>query len=450
MGARCIEDTTVNVLLIAIDTLRADHLGVYGYHRKTSPNIDAFASKAAVFERAFATAIPTHPAFATICSGQYSITHTIVAHAAKSPVPRTTPWLPEILQRYGYTTCALDNLAPWRYGFGRGYEFYIDPTSRKNLAINCDNREINRRAIPWLEQHAHEKFFMFIHYWDPHTPYLPPRAYRTLFYKGNPHQPDNHAMDHFTDHPLGKTWSETWFKKLPPHITDPEYLVALYDAEIRYCDEGIRTLLDTLDASGKAEDTLVILLSDHGEMMYKHGIFFDHHGLYDGNIHVPWIVSHPSISPRRIPYLAEHVDVAPTILDLCGVPVPPEMEGKSWAPFLLGKGEPVQRDFVVSQECTWQMKWCIRTENHKLILAREPDFYNTPMKELYDLQADPEELHNIAEQEPERVRYLENKLEEWIAAMMKKNNLTQDPLVAHGLTLGMQWKEARAQSARRD
>ena len=437
----------MNVLLIAIDTLRADHLGVYGYPRNTSPNIDAFAKEAAVFESAFATAVPTHPAFATLCSGQYSITHTIVAHAAKSPVPRHTPWLPELLQKQGYTTCAVDNLASWRYGFGRGYEFYIDPTSRKTLAINCDNREINQRAIPWLEHHAHEKFFMFLHYWDPHTPYLPPRAYRSLFYKGDPNQPENHGMDRFADHPLGRMWKETWLAKLKNGITDPEYLVALYDAEIRYCDEGVQHLLEALQATGRADDTLVIVLSDHGEMMYRHGIFFDHHGLYDGNIRVPLLVRHPSVHPQRIPLMAEHVDVAPTILEFCGAPIPREMEGQSWASYLQGKGPAPHREFIVSQECTWQMKWCIRTRTHKFILARERDFYGTPMRELYDLRVDPGEFRNIAEEDPDSVRDLETRLEGWVAEMMARNGLTQDPLVAHGITLGREWKEGRSASA---
>ncbi len=433
----------MNVVLIVVDTLRADHLGCYGYHRNTSPNIDALAKESVVFDTAIATAIPTHPAFATINSGQYSITHSIVAHGGTSPVPRRVPWLPAILQKHGYTTCAVDNLADWRHGFGRGFEFYIDPTSRRALSINCDNRTLNQRAIPWLEHHANEQFFMFIHYWDPHTPYLPPRAYRTLFYKDNPDQPDNHLMDALADHPLGETWRDTWFNKLGKRVTDPEYIVALYDGEIRYCDEGIAQLLKALDRLGKSKDTVVLLMGDHGEMMYRHGIFFDHHGLYDGNLHVPLIIRHPSLESRRLDVLAGNVDIAPTILDLCGVPVPEEMEGINWGPTLRRETEPDDREFIVSQECTWQMKWSIRTRTHKFILAREEDYYKTPMRELYDLRNDPNELINIAEQDPETVRSLETQLEAWIAEKMAQNGLTEDPLVAHGLSLGNRWKDKK-------
>jgi arylsulfatase A-like enzyme len=434
---------TLNILLIVVDTLRADHLGCYGYERDTSPHVDALAGQSAVFERLIAPAIPTHPSFVTINTGQYPITHGVVAHGGTRGVPRAAPWLPSLLQKQGYTTCAIDNLAEWRFGFSQGYEFYIDPTRRRALSLNCDNREINRRAIPWLKQHAKERFFMFVHYWDPHTPYLPPRAYRSLFYKGNPSDPAHHSLDGLMAHPLGRTWRETWFNKLGGPITDAAYIEALYDAEIRYCDEGIGQLLQTLDALRIAEDTLVILTSDHGELMYRHGIFFDHHGLYDGNLHVPLLFRHPSVREGRIPHLVAHVDLAPTVLDLCGIPIPDAMEGTSLAPLLRGETAAPVRTFVVSQECTWQMKWAIRTDAHKFILAREEDFYHTPMRELYDLKTDPDELRNIAEQDPATARTLESQLESWIAEKMRQKGLSGDPLIAHGITLGKAWKEER-------
>lgn len=434
----------MNVLLIAIDTLRADHLGCYGYERDTSPHIDAFASEGVVFDWLIAPAIPTHPSFVTMNTGQYPITHGVVAHGADRGVPRPAPWLPALMQKNGYTTCAIDNLGDWRLGFAHGYEFYIDPTRKRALSINCDNREINRRAMQWLDLHASERFFMFVHYWDPHTPYLPPRAYRRLFYKGDPSDPENHSLDGLDAHPLGKTWNETWFNKLGKNITDAGYIEALYDGEIRYCDDGIGKLLKKLDALGLADSTLVVVTSDHGELMYRHGIFFDHHGLYDGNLHVPLIFRHPSLDPKRIRRLVEHVDVAPTLLGLCGIEIPEAMQGISLAPLIRGESTGPVREFVVSAECTWQMKWSIRTTTHKFILAREEDFYRTPMRELYDLRSDPNEQSNIAEEDPETARALEDQLEAWIAEKMRQSGLTEDPLVAHGLTLGKAWKEQRA------
>lgn len=431
----------MNVLMIAIDTLRADHLGCYGYPRQTSPNMDAFAQNAVVFERMIASGIPTHPSFVTTLTGQHPISHGVVAHGGDSPIPRSVPWLPALFQKNGYTTCAVDNLGDWRFGFARGFEFYIDPTRKRALSINCDNREINSRAIPWLERYGRERFFMMVHFWDTHTPYLPPRAYRTLFYKGDPHDPENHSLDALAAHPLGRAWTETWFNSLGGPVTDATYLEALYDAEIRYCDEGIKKLLATLDELGIADNTLVILMSDHGELMYRHGIFFDHHGLYDGNLHVPLIVRHPSFKPARVPHLVSHTDIAPTILDLSGLEIPEAMDGISLAPYLRGERTEPVRDFVVSEECTWQMKWSLRNDTHKFILAREEDFYHTPMRELYDLRSDPNELSNIAEKDTTTATAMERVLEDWIAEHMKQKGLTVDPLVANGITLGKAWKE---------
>lgn len=431
-----ISDNIMNLIIIAIDTLRADHLGCYGYIRNTSPHIDAFAKSALICDTHISTAIPTHPAFTTLNTGQFSITHGIVAHSGTRDIPRDAPWLPSLLQKNGYTTCAVDNLSQWRLDFHRGYEFYIDPTRRRTLSINADNREINRRVLPWLEHHFREKFFLFVHYWDPHTPYLPPRAYRRLFYDGDPSDPENHSLDGLEKHRLGKIWRETWFNQLGPNITDAEYIVALYDAEIRYCDEGVGRLLEHVEKLGLAGDTIVVLLSDHGEMMYHHGIFFDHHGLYEGNIHVPCLIRHPDLPPRHIPPLTAHVDLAPTLLELCGVPAPDTMEGVSLVPWLRGERMDTVRDSLVCAECTWQMKWALRTLRHKFILAREPDIYGTPMRELYDLAADPQELNNLADREPETAARLEVQLEAWIAGKMAQNELTEDPLVAHGLSLG--------------
>ena len=434
----------VNLLVLAIDTLRADHLGCYGYGRGTSPNLDALASTAVLFEKHFATSIPTHPAFVTIMSGQHAMTHGVVAHGSPHPLPANMPWLPELFQRNGYTTCAVDNLAQSRMGFLRGFEFYIDPTQRSALSLNCDNREINRRAIPWLETHRNEAFFLMVHYWDPHTPYLPPRAYRTPFYAGDPCAPSNRTLEGMERHPLGRAWRDTWFRSLGGGITDAEFIVALYDGEIRYCDEGIGQMLDAVDRLGLTENTVVAVISDHGEMMYRHGIFFDHHGLYDGTLHVPFMVRSPGLAPRRAGVLSTHIDVAPTLLRLCGVDVPAEMEGFDLGPWMRGERTGPGRDRVISQECTWQMKWSLRTMDHKFILAREPDFYGTPPRELYDLRNDPDELRNVATAQPDTAAALERELETWIAEGTARTGRVADPLIAHGVTLGTAWKKERA------
>jgi len=433
----------MNILLIAIDTLSARHMGCYGYQRDTSPFLDQVAEENALFESLYCQAIPTQPSFTSLYTGQYAITHGIVAHGTTGRLDKKAPFLATLLQQHGYTTCAVDNLYSHQEWFARGYEFYITPWHKGRYAQATPWEVYNARAVPWLKQHKSEHFFMFVHYWDPHTPYVPPEGYRGLFYEGNPTDPSNHSLDGLCKHPLGEPFKQWFDQHLMPGITDAEYIKAMYDSEIRYVDEGVRRLLETLDELEIADNTLIIIFSDHGEMMYKHGIYFDHHGLYDEDIHVPLIVRWPGVTETgtRIPHLVQHIDIAPTILEIADIAVPQEMEGSSLVPYLTGGCDAPLYPYLVSLECTRQMKWALRGDGYKYILAREEDYRGGPMRELYDLKKDPHEMNNIADQQPEQARELEAILEGWIAQMMAHNGLTEDPLVAHGLTMGSSWKE---------
>ncbi|MEA3344681.1 MAG: sulfatase [Chloroflexota bacterium] len=432
----------MNIVLVAIDTLSARHMSCYGYERNTTPFMDEYAKEGALFESCYCQAIPTQPSFTSVYTGQYAVTHGIVSHGGARGLDESAPFLPEILQRHGYTTCAVDNLYGHKKWLARGYEFYINPRLRGKYAQAIPCEQYNARARPWLRSHADEKFFLFVHYWDPHTPYLPPERYRHLFYDGDPCDPQNRSLEGLWRHPFGEPWKR-WFDQLRPGITDAEYIVSMYDSEIRYVDDGVRELLGTLEELDIDDDTLVIIFGDHGEMMYRHGIYFDHHGLYDEDIHVPLIIRPPRASKKglRIPHLVQHIDIAPTILDIAGIPIPDSMEGESLVPYLNGERDEPLYPFLVTEECTRMMKWGLRTDRYKYILAREQDYLRGPMQELYDLQSDPHEMKDVAEEYPDVARELEDTLEGWIAEMMGKNGLTKDPLVANGLTLGTHWVE---------
>ncbi len=429
-----------NIVFIIVDCLRADHLGCYGCSRPTSPSIDAFAKESVVFDHFFASAIPTQPSFTTLYTGQYSITHGIVAHKGDTELAESAPWLPTLLRANGLTTADFCCLPRYKHWFLRGFEFVVDSTTRfEDFGYSAE--VLNKRAIPWLKRHSDEPFFMAVHYWDPHTPYLPPEKYRT-FYEGDPTDPSlPDTLAPLKDQYFSVMW-EKWFKKLPGPLRDAEYLKALYDGEVRHADDGVGELLGALKESGHEEDTLVLLISDHGELFYRHDVFCDHHGLYDGNLHCPLIVRWPGVTEpgRRVNAFAGHQDIAPTTLRALGLDVPESMEGADLTPLLSGGSEPV-RDAVISEECTWQAKWAIRTDTEKLILSRLQDLHGMPMRELYDLAADPDELRNIAEEQPARADALEARLEDWIARMMEKNGLTEDPLLTHGISLGKQWED---------
>ncbi|MFW6195538.1 MAG: sulfatase, partial [Chloroflexota bacterium] len=359
-------------------------------------------------------------------------------HGGDAQLDPAAPFLTESFLASGYTTCAMDNLAQDRPWFLRGYEFYVNPGVRHPLMLGVTCEELNGRILPWLKNYSHEPFFMMLHYWDPHWPLEPPAKYQGLFYSGgNPTDPDNHSLDPFWEHPLGSIARDTWLRRPEGPITDARYVEAMYDQEVRHLDDGIGELLDTVDELGLRENTLVVLLADHGESLTEHGIFFDHHGLYDVTIHTPLIMRLPGVLPAgvRLPQIMQHQDVAPTILEATGHEVPEEMDGQSWWGLFTGETRSGGRDFAVSVENTWQSKWSLRTATHKFILARRPDAYGSPMRELYDLEADPDEEDNLVDEEPELADELEAKLEDWIAEQLRAQGKSEDPVVEQDVSL---------------
>jgi arylsulfatase A-like enzyme len=427
-----------NILLISVDSLGANHLGCYGYERNTSPNMDALASEGVLCERLICSGIPTFPSYTTLYTGQHPITHGIVAHPCENELDRQAPSLPGLFLQAGYNTCAVDSLMRSRLWFGRGYEFYIDPSIRHtllHLAVTCE--ELNARAIAWLQAHASEPFFLFIHYWDPHWPYNAPERYRGLFYEGNSTDPDNRSLDTWWQYPLGAAARNTWLRTGDGVVTDAEYVIALHDQEIRYLDDGIESLLAALGDLGLAENTLVVLTADHGESMTEHGIFFEHHGLYECTLHVPLIIRWPGhlLNGVRLPYTLQMQDIAPTLLEAAGLSIPTAMDGRSFWKLLTGQEQAGGHKRVISSECYWQAKWSLRTDHHKFILAREPDLYGNPPRELYDLMVDPGEDHNIADEQPEIAAAMEAELEGWIADRLQALGREQDPIQEHGIKL---------------
>jgi len=445
----------MNILLIIADSLRADHLSCYGYRRDTSPHLEALARQGSLFEQMFTPAIPTQPSFTTLYTGQHCLTHGIVSHGGDAVLSPDSPWLPEELQRAGFLTAAVDNLYAMRPWYARGFEFYIDPTHRAANRLDASAELINQRAIPWLRAHAHDRFFLVVHYWDTHTAYNPPARLRHRYYPGDPTHERFHSLDQMPQAPLGEIWANQWLRSFSQRffggrpIRDAEYVVALYDAAIRYVDECIGSLLSALEDTGTADDTLVIATADHGEIMYEHGIFFDHHGLYDANLRVPFIVRWPGrVAPgTRQAGLAQTTSLAPTLLAIARAPIPAAMEGESLLPALLGEPGWQEAERLIAAECTWQAKWCLRRDGRKLIRARGPDLYGRPERELYHLAADPGETLNLADQQPELAAAMEAELEGWIARRLAELGLAQDPLVAQGITLGKRWREEREKAS---
>ncbi len=420
----------MNIVLIALDTQRADHLGCYGYGRDTSPFIDSVAASGVLFERCAAPNIPTHPSFTTMFSGKEAITHNILNIGGKFPVTEGVRLLPEILREHGWATAAVDSMG--RH-FKRGYDEYVTYEWDRSVPTELRRAEtVTDATLPVIERlTAQERpFFLFVHYWDPHTPYLPPPPYDRMFYPEgrDPYDVNNHSMD--------EAWSwepfKWYFHEWMPGVTDAEYVNSLYDGETRYMDTHLQRVFDAL--APVQDETLVILTADHGEVLNDHPGYYDHHGLYEANVHVPLILSWPGKLPegKRVPGWVQNTDIAPTLLELAGIPDRDAMEGLSLLPTLYGLRDSNYEQIYYS-EATWQQKRAIREGHWKFIHALVQDPHGGPMQELYDLDADPNEQHNVLDQHPEVARDLEAKLQTWVERRLRETGRSEDPVATQGV-----------------
>ena len=426
----------MNVLLIAIDTLRADHLGCYGWHRPTSPHIDRLAAKGVVFEDFIAPHIPTHPGYTTLFTGKDVFTHQIVTQGGLQGLDSSILTLPQLMEEHGYYTAAADNLGRW---FRNGYEVY------ETYAWGNDPRgawlkaeAVSAAAFTALDacEGQERPWFCFLHYWEPHTPYLPPRPFDRMFYHGDETDAcHTSALEMMTDYPAFQYYFQEWM----PGLRDVEFPKAQYDAEIAYCDAWLGALFDRVEHMKGGEDTLIILTSDHGEELDEHKMWFDHHGLYDTNICPPLIMVHPQRIPAglRLKGLARHLDVSPTVLDMVGKPdVAREnkMEGASLAPLIDQRSDAGTCDRVYITENAWMKKRGFRTMQHKFIKSLYDELHHRPPYELYDLTTDPGEQVNLADTQPQLRGQFDRELEEHIARRMAETG-KPDPQSYQDITL---------------
>jgi arylsulfatase A-like enzyme len=204
---------------------------------------------------------------------------------------------------------------------------------------------------------------------------------------------------------------------MPPGISDKDYVIAQYDGAIAYMDAAIQTIFTALEAKGLVEDTIVVVNGDHGETLYEHDCYFDHHGLYECTLTVPLIIRYPGRVPagKRVKGYNQHKDLVPTLLELAEIERPDiNFDGRSLMQMVRGEVASFDSEMYIT-ECTWMRKHGWRTPEWKLIVALEPDFHFKPEVELYNLIADPGETNNLAESEPEMVALLKGRMEDWIA-----------------------------------
>jgi len=362
------------VILVSIDTLRRDHVGVHGYPKPTTPRLDALARAGILCEDAVSTSSWTLPAHLSMLTSVDPGAHggTDMGHGYN----RRVPTLASLLRKAGFATQAVTShlYVSAVYGIDDGFD---------NLDFHQDRRaaEVADRATLILDRVGDRPFFLFLHLYDPHWHYDPPEAQRKLFEK-----------------PYTGTLTGTWqdFSKRDRSNTtaaDLEHLLALYDGEIRYTDDEVGRVLDHVKARGLDRGTLVVVTSDHGEEFLEHGSWEHQKTLYEEVIRVPLVVSGPRVTPRKESAQTTLLDVMPTILEWAGLPPSPDQQGRSLLTTMGEREAYGETDHTIDH--THKLFLRAGAGRWKAVLSLAPE--GAPLRcEWYDLAADPGESRDAA------------------------------------------------------
>jgi arylsulfatase A-like enzyme len=391
-----------NLLLISIDTLRADRLGAYGYELPTSPTVDRLAAAGTTFEQAFSQSPKTTPSHMTMLTSLYPSVHGVElwedggeGHVL-NPAVMT---LAEVLANAGYATAAFTGGANMHgsRGFDQGFQVYKH------------SRQLER-ARRWLGEHRRRKFFLFFHTYAVHDPYLSPPARIQAFapdYQG----PIRDAVERVRAGVGG--WDAAhrlfWRSVDATRPEDVRFVARLYDAAIREMDEALLApLLERLESLGLARDTLVVFTSDHGEAFGEHGAFL-HDDLYAGTLHVPLVLRFPGRIPegRRVTTRVRTLDLMPTVLALLGVPAPAGLQGESLVP-LIGGGT-AGPAAAISEYSNARLHRTFESVRE----GRLAYIADGPAEQLFDLATDPGEQTNLAAERPQAVEAMRTELARW-------------------------------------
>jgi len=360
-----------NLLLITLDTTRADRLGCYGYKPAKTPTLDALAARGTLFEQALAQVPLTTPSHCSIMTGRYPVEHGVRDNGANA-LADTHPTLASIFKKNGYDTGAF--LASFvldsRFGLERGFDTYDDDMGEIDFTSQQMEWEqpadvVTNRALRWLDAERDRPFFCWVHYYDPHIPYAPPIEFQS--------------------------------PELEP-----------YDGELAFIDAHVKRLLDWLERSKLTDRTLIIVVGDHGEAFGEHGEEGHSSFLYDQNLHVPLLFSCPGVLPegQRVAAVARAFDVFPTALDLFGFPPPDGLLSRSLTAALFGgkmtAAPAYAESHYVLNAFAWAEQRALITDRWKYISSTKP--------ELFDRTADPRERENLIASQPKVAAHLLSEL----------------------------------------
>jgi len=385
----------MNLLVITLDTTRADHIGVHGYPAAQTPNLDRLARQGVWFENSYACVPLTLPSHSTLFTGRYPIA-TNVRNNGNYFLPENEITLAEVLRGRGYDTRAV--VAAFvllsKFGTNQGFSLYDDSLDTHEMIRNYKSEipaeKIFEKFNGWLSQGNGGPFFYWLHFYDPHTPYRPPREFAKRF---------------------------------------PADAKGLYDGEIAYMDAWIGRVIESLRERGLLERTLVVVAGDHGEAFAEHvekghGIF-----CYEETLKVPMIFYAPGLlgKPGKVAARVGLVDVMPTVLDLLGVDIPPAVQGRSFLSLLRGRSEKEERTYYFeSLYGREEMNWAPLTG----LLRQDLKYISLPEPELFDLRADPGEKQNLFLRKNVLARDLDKRLANFVAAHSQFDSRTRRELSA--------------------
>jgi len=372
-----------NLILVSIDTLRADRIGCYGYQTETSPVLDRLAREATVFTRAIVQSPWTLPSHMSLLTSLYPSTHGVGGASRRLGAAVIT--LPEILREAGYATAGFvdAHFLAGRYGFRRGFDTYRN-SKGKGLAT------ILPEAENWLREKRREPFFLFFHVFDCHCPYTPPEEVAARF-----------SPDYSGELDLAGRCGVDGFPLENLSAADIRYIGQQYDGEIYALDGGLERLWDFLRKEGLLENTVLVVTSDHGEEFMEHGRIGHTRSVYHELLHVPLLIRLPGKNPpgRTIGETVLSLDIAPTLLELAGLPVPETWQGRSLIGELRGEGGESRPAYSELNELA--RKRSLIEGNYHYILDLEDG-----AEEVYDLTRDRREENNLAKADPELARRL--------------------------------------------
>jgi arylsulfatase A-like enzyme/Flp pilus assembly protein TadD len=382
-----LKPSDLNVLLFTLDTTRADHIGCYGYPQVQTPNIDALAADGILFQNAAAQCPLTLPSHSSMFTGSYPFFHGVRDNGGFY-LEQESVTLAEVLHQGGWSTSAFVGafVLDSRWGIDQGFEYYYDNfdfAKYKKISLDSVQREggeVIKAFFEWFDKNTAERFFSWIHLYDPHTPYEPPEPYKTQ-YGGR------------------------------------EY--GLYDGEIAYADSLVGRVLQSLREKNLLEKTVVIIVGDHGESLGEHHESSHGFFIYDATVAVPLIVRIPSAELRgkTVASQVRTIDLLPTICDVLGLPTPGGVQGKSLLPLIAGRSAGLEREaysesYYPRYHYGWSELKSIRTTKYKFIRAPRP--------ELYDLTLDPREQSNIFSRETSLAEKFVRDLEKLEKRLAKK------------------------------